>query len=240
MIGFIRKSLDPYRMTAYASNTAARANTTPQNDPVTFCDVTFINAYSKNPESFRKVSQTLRARWPEKPVFYSEFGVDQIGASSEARIPHVEAIWSSISSEPYVIGGALWTFNDYRSDFKGTPASGNREWGVVTVDRKPKAAYEQVRRLYSPVRSLTIAGGKIRIEPRSPAEIPSYTLRAYRLNWEVVSSDGMVKSRGTIPLPDIRPGDSTWETRLPDPNVSTICLITPTGYDVDTFSSNSR
>jgi len=234
MIDFVRKNLDPYRPAAYASNTAARANATPQNDPVTFSDVAFINTYSKNPDSFRKVSQTLRSRWPEKPVFYSEFGVAQIGGSLDALIPNGEQIWAAIASEPYVIGGALWTFNDYRSDFKGTPASGNREWGVVTVDRQPKAAYEQVRRLYSPVRSLAIAEGKIRIEPRAPSDIPSYTLRGYRLSWAAAAPDGTVKSRGTIPLPDIKPGDPVWETKLPDPGVSEVGLVTPGGYEVAT------
>jgi len=240
MIDFVRRDLDPHRAAAYASNTAARAHVTPQNDPVTFGEVTFINTYSSNPESFRKVSKTLRSRWPDKPVFYSEFGVEQIGASLDALIPNGEQIWAAIACEPYVIGGALWTFNDYRSDFKGTPASGNREWGVVTVDRKPKAAYEQVRCLYSPLRSLSITDEKIRIEPRGPSEIPSYTLRGYRLNWKVAASNGTVKSRGTIPLPDLKPGDPVWETRLPDPNVSEIGLITPTGYEVATFPTKSR
>ncbi len=235
MLDFVRKELDPHRPAAYVSNTAARSNATPQNDPVTFGEVTFINTYSKNPESFRKVSQLLRSRWPEKPIFYSEFGVAQIGATLDATIPNGEEIWAAIGSEPYVIGGSLWTFNDYRSDFKGTPASGNREWGVVTVDRQPKAAYEQVRRLYSPVRSLAIADGKIRIEPRAPSEIPSYTLRGYRLIWVAAAPDGSVRSRGTIPLPDLKPGDPAWEIKVPDPGVSELGLVTPTGYEVASF-----
>lgn len=232
MIDHVRVKLDPSRAAAYVSNTATRSNATPRNDPVTFGDVAFINVYSREPEIFRKAARILKSRWPDKPVFFSEFGVHQIGASPEATIPGCAAIWDAISSQPQVIGGALWTFNDYRSAYKGTPAAGNREWGVVTVDRRPKAAYGQVRQLFSPVRSLAIANGKIRIEPRAPSEIPSYAMRGYRLVWQAAFSDGTLKSSGEIMLPDLLPGDPAWETILPDESVSKVGVVTPTGFEI--------
>ncbi len=49
---------------------------------------------------------------------------------------------------PYVVGSSLWSYNDYRSNYKGTPASGFREWGVVSEKREPKKAYKQIKELY--------------------------------------------------------------------------------------------
>ena len=78
---------------------------------------------------------------------------------------------------------------------RARPPSGNREWGIVTEDRQPKAAYQQVRNCFQPVRSLTVTNGVIRLEPRGADEVPSFTLRGYKLKW-----DG-----GEIALPDLSP-----------------------------------
>jgi len=235
MLETIRKDLDPHRLAAYVSFTAARGNASPENDPVGFGDIAMINVYAKEADKFTNVSETLRSRWPEKPVFFSEYGVKQIGEALDSTIPNGEAIWAGISAEPYVIGGALWTFNDYRSDFKGTPASGNREWGVVTVRREPKAAYEQVRKLYCPVRSFSVAGGSIQIEPRSPSEIPSYTLRGYRVKYTLRSPDGKILKSGTLDVPELAPGAPVCTVRIPDAREGVAIearLFTPTGYAV--------
>ena len=50
---------------------------------------------------------------------------------------------------PYVVGSSLWSYNDYRSNYKGTPESGFREWGVVDERRNKKVAYEQIKEVYS-------------------------------------------------------------------------------------------
>lgn len=47
-----------------------------------------------------------------------------------------------------MVGSALWSYNDYRSDYKGTPESGFREWGVVSEKRERKAAYGQIKEIY--------------------------------------------------------------------------------------------
>jgi len=229
---YIRTELDPHRLVSYISNTGARPASTPQNDPITFNDIAMINVYAKSGGAFDHVSKTLHGRWPDKPVFFSEYGVSQIGAKPDAVVPGLEDIWEGISGESYVIGGSLWTFNDYRSGFKNTPPSGNREWGVVDVHRNPKTAYQQVRKLYCPVRSLAIADGKIRLEPRSPKEIPCYTLRGYKVKWEINTTGGAIKSSGVIDLPEIKPGSPAIGIPLPSAAVSEIHLVAPTGYTV--------
>jgi len=208
--------LDPHRLHTYVSYSGARKEYNPTNDPISVSDILLYNSYGPSPG---KTAAVLRQKWPKLPIFFSEFGSRQFGASADARIPGLAERWADLKGHPYVIGVSLWTFNDYRSDYKGTPPSGNREWGVVDVNRRPKAAYEEIRQLYSPVRSITIKDGMVRIEPRGPDEIPSYTLRGYKLQW-----DG-----GEMPLPVLKPGDPIWTSPIKATKVS---LVTPTGYAV--------
>jgi beta-galactosidase/beta-glucuronidase len=231
---YVHRELDPYRLVGYVSNTAGLPGYGPKNDPVSVSDLVMINKYG-TPRAFEEVPSLLRERWPDKPVFYSEFGQGQIGASLDAKIPEVEKIWGNISKEPYVIGGALWTFNDYRSGFKGTPPSGNREWGVVDIERRPKAAYWQIRKLFSPVHSLEIKGGAVLLTPRSGAEIPCYTLRGYEIAWKRFDSKGKATGEGRLALPDVAPDSPPWTSPIPEAGEAarvTVSLITPTGYDV--------
>ncbi len=91
------------------------------------------------------------------------------------------------------------------ADSRVSPASGNREWGVVDIDRHPKAAYWQMRKLYSPVHSIGLADGGITVQPRTSQEIPSYTLRGYHVAWKLSDSAGNVTASGTLALPDMAP-----------------------------------
>jgi len=229
MHDYIRRDLDSSRLLSYVSNTAMRGDYGPSNDPAGICDLIMINNYG----SFAPVVETVHKRWPDKPIFFSEWGFRQIGAAPDATLPHFkEGIAKTVQNHPYLVGFSIWTFNDYRSGFKDTPASGNREWGVVDIQRRPKAAYDQVRKAFSPVHALVVADGKVRIEPRSPDEVPSYALRGYQLKWETFPSDGTQAQSGIIPVPDLKPGDPAWETAFTENSRCKVSLITPTGYDV--------
>lgn len=218
MIEFTR-TLDPHRLVTHVSFTGARADYNPANDPISVSPITLINTYSPG----AKAGAVVRGKWPDKPIFFSEFGLKQFGAGPDARIDGLEDMFRNATvGNPYVIGVSLWTFNDYRSDYRGTPPSGNREWGIVDVQRRPKAAYQQVRTLFSPVHALAVTDGSIRVEPRRPEEVPSFALRGYRLKW-----DG-----GEIALPDLKPGDPAWISAEKIKLGTVVRLIAPTGYDV--------
>jgi beta-galactosidase len=212
---------------------------------VTVSDVALINTYALGGkgEAFATRVGKMRERWPDKAIFFSEFGSRQIGGSVKSRIPHLESVWENITRDPAVIGGALWTFNDYRSSMGGTPASGNREWGAVTVDRQPKEAYWQIRKLFSPVNSLTVTDGSVTIKPRTVAEAPSYTLRGYKIEWTLADDSGVTTAQGTIQMPDIAPGSRVWSSKIPGAvNAAkvTAYLVNPTGYRVaDTQTRSS-
>jgi beta-galactosidase len=213
------RTLDPHRLVTHVSNSGAGSGANRTNDPITISPITLYNTYSYNKNS----ATILHKKWPEKPIFFSEFGIKQFGGALDSRINGLEEMYRLATEDnPYVIGVSLWTFNDYRSDYKGTPPSGNREWGLVTEDRQPKAAYAQVRKLFSPVHSLTVTNGVIQLQPRNPDEVPSFTLRGYKLKW-----DG-----GEISLPDLKPGDALWTSKEKIKPGVLVKLISPTGYDV--------
>ena len=105
--------------------------------PITSSPLVLYNTYGVN----RAITGKLRAKWPDKAIFYSEFGIKQFGADLTNQIAGIETMHRLLNEgHTFVIGTSLWTFNDYRSSYKDTPASGNREWGIVDVQRRPKAA----------------------------------------------------------------------------------------------------
>lgn len=240
MNDYVRRELDPHRIVTYVSYTAFRGDYNPGNDGVTHSDLSMLNVYASDPQMFLNLIWKVRREWPEKPIFMSEFGVGQIGVGEAAVVPRFNEIWAALGKEPYVIGGAVWTFNDYRSDYHGTPESGNREWGVVDVDRNLKGAYHEVRRAFSPVRALTFEGRRIVVTPRAVNELPSYALRGYRLEWTARASEdaGVVAEAGgagmltgVIELPLIVPGAEVLVLEAPT-ELGSVRLVTPTGYAV--------
>jgi beta-galactosidase len=246
MLEHVRKNLDPHRLAGYVSYTGARGSMGPHNDPITFSDLIMHNNYG----SMSQMAPTLRQRWPEKAIFYTEFGSGQIGLSLDSKVPGLEKKLDDIrQAHPYVVGTSLWTYNDYRSAFQGTPASEDRAWGVVNVWRQPKRAFGQVALQFSPIRSLAIehvalpAPGQtvqstVRLEPRGAVDYPSYILRDYKLRWELRRPDGSVAEGGLFNLPPIKPGDAaltrpvTWKMPATAVRDITLSLITPTGYVV--------
>lgn len=220
MMAYVR-TLDPGRLVSYASNTAAN----PKNTFDTFdqADLVMTNHY----RNWTDPARFEAGRWPTKGVFLSEFGMGQF-TTSELPPGFIEQWQRLTPGNPRVIGASLWTFNDYRSSYKGTQPSGYRMWGVVDEQRKPKKAYEQIRKLFSPLRTFVVTDRTVRVEVRRPDEIPSYTLRGYRLTWGGGKTEGM-------DLPDLKPGDPAWTGTLPGSAApgSAVRLMTPTGYDVD-------
>ena len=77
-------------------------------------------------------------------------------------------------------------------------------------------------KLFSPVHLLTESNGVVRVMPRRADEIPSYTLRGYKLKW-----DG-----GEIALPDLSPGDPAWTSDVKIKPGTVVKLFSPTGYDM--------
>jgi beta-galactosidase len=241
MIDFTRSNLDSHRLLAYISLSGARKEYGPKNDPISVSDMLLHNSYGPNPG---KMAETLHAKWPDRPIFFSEFGAGMFGETLGSTIGGFEARWKDLANHPYVIGTSLWTFNDYRSDFKGSSPSELRAWGIVDLWRQPKAAARQIDKAYGPVHELSFADGTIRLVPRSPDEIPSFSLRGYYLKWEWLRRDGIVAGGGVMALPTLAPGSEPIVIPAGAPPASAegrlvASLITPTGHIVAEYNQAS-
>jgi len=140
------KSLDSTRLKTYASFTVGSANEK-GIDPADVCDIVCFNSYG----DAANVAKKCHNVWPDKPIFVTEIGKDPLGenlsesglsASLKTAIKNLEVL-------DYVVGLSLWTYNDYRSNYKNTPVGQARTWGVYNVWRQPKKAAKEIQSLYS-------------------------------------------------------------------------------------------
>gem|GEM_PF-262255 len=242
-IDYVRSELDSSRYLTYAMH-QGKIGATPDGDAAQYVDFISVNLYGDGSSAVNR----LHSLWPDKPIFLSEFGSSQTSEDPNKGNFKVEGLLQAYKRD-YIMGVSLWTLNDYRSNFPGTPPSQNRAWGVTTVWGEKKRAFERVRAAYAPVRLSvehsaanfvpgTTVLSNIRVIPRSAdADIPSYTMRGYKLKWEIYDRSGRAREGGLLDLDTIRPGDP--EIRLPvswivpdDALYMRVTVITPLQYEI--------
>ncbi|MFF1836473.1 glycoside hydrolase family 2 protein [Streptomyces sp. NPDC058231] len=245
LIDRTRAELDDSRPLTYASNTFDDI-TGPQDEALQYTDFIAVNMYRDYTERLRK----LRAHYPDKPVFVSEFSSDGYTftperESVEYASRYDDGVPAELSRLPWVIGASRWTFDDYRSRFRGTSVNQLRGWGVQTEWGGLKRSYDRMRAAFAPVRGLLptpVDGGtRITVVPRGAGELPGRILRGHRLHWRAVDAAGGAVAERYVPLPDITPGgapfsrDVGWRTDgWPGKEAVTeyVGLVDPQGYEV--------
>ncbi len=196
---------DSTRLAIVVSHTA-----TQPNDLIQFSDLGMINKYSKN---LGPVTRRQHALYPGKTLFYAEFGAGQLSENLDADIES-SAMVDSIRHYPYLVGGSLWTFNDYRSVFFGTKElSENRPWGIVDVYRQKKRAFYSMRKEFAPIRNLAVknltgTSAQVVITPRTRLDLPAFTLKNYHLVWQVLDNDGHTLQADFTKITKLDPDDS--------------------------------
>lgn len=235
-IRYIR-TLDTGRLAVMISHTAYRPR-----DPIQYSDIGFINRYGTG---IGMQADNIHQLHPEKTLFYSEFGYNQLREDLDADVD-AKGMMDSIRFKPYLIGGALWTFNDYRSSFVGTKEfSENRPWGIIDVFRQKKQAWYSFQKEYAPVREVQIeftqglegTSADVIITPRKTLDLPAYVLRNYSLAWEGFDDSNHLVQGGFFPLPVITPGDGnirqpvSWKKTVQLSHI-VIKLISPLNYTV--------
>jgi beta-galactosidase/beta-glucuronidase len=94
--------------------------------------------------------------YPAKPMIVSEFGNrgvpgvhGDVAYSEDFQAAYIQSVWKAIQSVDEVSGGVLWCWADYyhRRNFIQYAVFG--PYGVVTVDRKPKAALRALTSMYT-------------------------------------------------------------------------------------------
>ncbi|MCM3750314.1 hypothetical protein M3223_23695 [Paenibacillus pasadenensis] len=242
MFSFVRQK-DSTRFVTYASNGATNS----PNDGSRFSDIIFMNAYGNHGQV-----ATVANYYPNKPIFVSEYGNSQIGEDPDKSWFDPSTILNAYKHFPQVIGASIWTFNDYRSNFwqKDSAASQNRTWGAVNVWRDEKKWFETFKNTNSPVQSLDLAQyshtftpgseqvTKVTLSPRAVLDLPAYTMKGYKLRWEIYDRNYIVKDSGITDLPVIHPGDSAWSTfvswKVPAAGLlkQRFTVVSPTQYEI--------
>lgn len=214
MTDFVRKS-DRTRLLTFASDRAGLPKVTrPEGESSCYVDLICVNLYKDYAERLDRI----HSLWPDKPVMVSEFAArGHVKLSDREYEPYFLKMIEVFRSRPYVVGAAVWTYNDYRSRYPGTDADGYRHYGAVTAERQPKPAYDILAGEFSPavIRDGHVAMGRAdgreivvssSIQVRS--DFPSYSLRNYAVKCQVLGNAGELLGTRTIALPLLNPGDN--------------------------------
>ena len=102
----------------------------------------------------RRIRQQL-ACYPDKPLVVTEFGTrgvptvhGEVHYTEEFQAAFIQAAWTAMRNVDELSGGVLWCWADYyhRRNFIQYAVFG--PYGVVSVDRKPKAALRVLAKMY--------------------------------------------------------------------------------------------
>jgi len=241
---YVKEELDSYRLVTLVSNSGQKEEYTPATDPNTFTDIIMHNMYrwQGNPQ---EILTSLRTKWPDKPVFISEFGFDPFSSAALDGDKEIFSEWTNHyrNKNEFVIGTSMWTFNDYRSGYGGTTAEENRVWGIINSWRQKRRLFKRIKKEHSPVKDIEITNidfdnntAKVRMPLRSESDFPSHAMRNYKLYYSFKNSKGLSISKNYIDLPTLHPKDKewngiiSWEALPSDILDLTIDLITPTNH----------
>jgi len=241
------KRLDPGRLCSYASNSL---QATPERDVAREMDFIEWNEYYEtwyggDPESMRNNLEAIHQAFPDRPIVISEYGYCACTAERPENDPRRVEILSRHNAIfrncPWVGGLIFFDYNDYRTHMgdKGQGVLKQRVHGVVDVLGGRKPSFEALRRESSPVESLTVRkeGGARRVVVRTRPDIPSYTLRGYKLRWTAFGNGGIPLEKHESTLPDFEPGrewELLLEVREKDVRRLRVDLVRPTGSSAAT------
>ncbi len=244
-IAYVKRELDPYRFVVCVSNSGQKEEYTPETDPNTFGDLIMHNMYQWQGEP-QEILNALRTKWPDKPIFISEFGFDPFPSTGIDADKEIFSEWTNTyyrHKNEFVIGTSMWTFNDYRSMYGGTTAEENRVWGVITTWRQKRRLFDRIKKEHAPVLDIEVTSidfenntAKVRMPMRSASDYPSYAIRNYSLVYQFRNTKGDVISSNRLDVPSLMPGDQPWEENLSWKPLSgevldlKVSLMSPTGF----------
>ena len=142
--------LDSSRPITFASRfTASSSVHTGTDEASQYSDFVSANIYVKSNADYAPRLDRVHELWPDKPVFVTEFGAwGEDSPHDTKRIAAITAAVTAMKARPWVIGGALWSWADYRSLYEGTPPDGIRKWGVVDIYRGHRDSWDAVQKLF--------------------------------------------------------------------------------------------
>ncbi|HYH56935.1 MAG TPA: glycoside hydrolase family 2 TIM barrel-domain containing protein, partial [Anseongella sp.] len=239
------KTLDPYRLCSYASNSL---HYTPEKDVSRLMDFIEWNEYYESwlkgdIADMEKTLQAIHRAFPDKPLVIAEYGwcrcTPERKEGDEKLISILKTHNAIFRKYDSVAGLIFFSYNDYRTHIgdKGLGALQQRVHGVVDLYGAKKPSYEVLREESSPVESLEIdfSGKSVRAVLRTRRSIPAYTLRNYRLHWTGYADQDIPQETAFIVLPELKPGDTfthEFKTVLPAFEKLVAEVFRPTGSSV--------
>ena len=237
-IKYVKDSLDHSRIVVLVSHTA----NSQKEDPSQFGDFVPYNTYGSWGNNVDKVHEYQ----PGKMIFVSECGTNLIGEDLNTSTGNFSKMLSEFRGREYLFGASLWTYNDYRSNFRSSDltwdskVSQNRDWGLIDGYGNKKRAFEIIRKEFAPLRTFkakkTEVGLEVTLLPREKLDLPAYTLREYRLVCEEYGQDYKSTRKLEITLPVINPGDpqftKLFDVKSAETAVSArkISVVSPTNF----------
>ncbi len=219
------RELDTTRLMTFAAlNFAANAEAIKvPHDAMRHCDFISFNCYSSG-KGLEKSIKAFHEKYPEKPIFASEFGKrsDEVKSEQE-RIKNLNEFIEVLKQNPYAVGASHWTAFDYASRYPNTNENGYRPWGMIDEKRQPRELYKAFQKELSPV-IVKVENDKISITAKP--DFPSYTIKNHVL--KIMEGTEM---KGSFPIPDIGIG-KTVELKMNKTAGQSLIIETRKGFRV--------
>ena len=219
------RELDSTRLITFAAFSSAASSEAIKvpHDAMRHCDFISFNCYSSG-KGLEKSIKTFHAKYPDKPIFASEFGKrsDEVKSEQE-RIKNFKEFIEVFKDNPYAVGASHWTAFDYASRYPNTNDNGYRPWGLIDEKREPRELYKAFQKEASPV-IVTIGNGKISITAKP--DFPSYTIKNHVLT---IMEGAEVK--GSYPIPNIEIG-KTVELKINKTATQSLIIENKKGFRV--------
>jgi beta-glucuronidase len=223
------RQIDSTRLMTFAAlNFAANAEAIKvPHDSFRHCDFINFNCYSSG-KGLEKSLKTFHDKYPNKPIFASEFGKrsDEVKSEKE-RIDNFKEFIEVFKNTPYAVGASHWTATDYASRYPNTNENGYRPWGMIDEKRQPRELYKAFQKEASPV-IVKVENDKISITAKP--DFPSYTIKNHVLK---ILEGTEVKS--SYPIPEIGIG-KTVELKISKTATQTVIIENKKGFVV--FQTN--
>jgi beta-glucuronidase len=219
------RAIDSTRLMTFAAlNFAANAEAIKvPHDAMRHCDFISFNCYSSG-KGLEKSIKVFHQKYPEKPIFASEFGKrsDEVKSEQE-RVKNFNEFIDVLKANPYAVGASHWTAFDYASRYPNTNDNGYRPWGMIDEKREPRELYKAFQKDASPV-IVKVENDKISITAKP--DFPSYTIKNHVLK---IMEGSEVK--GSYPIPTIDIG-KTVELKVTKTAVQKVVIESKNGFRV--------
>ena len=187
------KKLDDSRLVTYVSNRLYHEYPTDGNcpyDATSYFDMMMFNEYfstwyRETTDAVPGELDKIAKNYPDKPLTITEWGLCEpfFKGGDSRRITEMKKLIDIYSSKDYISGAIYFCLNDYRTHMgeDHTYQYPQRVHGVCDIHLNPKASYDTLRKISSPVilKSFEFNNNEAVITLSGNTGIPSYVVRDY-------------------------------------------------------------